>query len=414
MKPALKKLLPAVAAVLIAATSKTLALQIPDNVPSWKKIPPQTLASLLRQGELVAVDRINGGKVEMISIGMLADSPPEKIWNVITDFEGYTNLLPDSLKTTLISRKGNTAVVRFAVSVLKISIVNITTDYTLKYTLAPPKRADISWVEGDVKNVDGFWELHPVNNGAKTVVIYAITSDLGSANPLVGAFLAEQPETTMAVNLSSAIIFTRKIMEKATGTQRPSAPRGSQPIWKTLDEATLHKLLSGGRVGFISRIGASEIAAAGVLVRKKRNFVWNTLTDFERYPEKIEQITRSEILERNEKSARVRMSTNIISLGPIKIASDETSIYYFDKPSKMWCEDENAAVKNDDIINRWLLTPLAGGAQTALFNELTTDISSMGTIANFMLKRIPSLQIAVDLSMTMILTNEIKKWAESE
>lgn len=183
--------------------------------PSWKSMDKESLAKLLQNGELTSVDAVGPDKIEMCSVGILAKTTPEKVWKAITDFEGYGKLMPDFTTPEIIERTNKTATVHFTVSVLKLSLLNITTDYTLKYTFDAPKRADISWVSGQVKNISGYWELIPVQGGKKTIVIYAITSDLGSANPLIGAALKEQPATVMAINLSSAIVLTRLIVKKA-------------------------------------------------------------------------------------------------------------------------------------------------------------------------------------------------------
>lgn len=405
------------AACIIAA--RAAALQIPSNIPSWKSVPPKTLAKLCKYGELIAVDNV-GGNVEMISVGMVADVPPEKFWKTITDFEGYTNLLPGTLKTTVIKEGKNTADVRFEVTVLKFSVINITTKYVLRYKLEPMKRAEISWVEGDVKNVAGYWQLYPLDGGKRTFAIYAITSDLASASPIVGSALAEQPATVMAINLSSAIVFVRKVMEKATGKALPAAPAGSQPVWRTMDQGTLYKLMAGGRVGFISRIGKQEIATSAVLVRKKRDQVWKYLVDFEKYPGKIQQIVSAKVIEQNDKQARVQMKTAILALGPIKIATSGVNFYKFEKPSKMSVVDDPQQKKKDkkkpraDLFNRWELLSFKGGAETGLFNETVSDISDMGSIAKIMLERLPNLQISIDLSQAMIMSNAIRKWADGK
>ena len=209
-----KPLMTIVVMVLLAAAQAVTAAPAKEP-PSWKNMDKETLAKMLQKGELAAVDTVGPEKIEMCSVGILADTTPEKVWKAITDFEGYGKLMPDFTTPEVIERDEKTAVVHFTVSVLKMSLLNITTDYTLRYKFDPPRRADISWVSGQVKNSSGYWELFPVAGGKKTVVIYAITSDLASANALVGAALKEQPATVMAINLSSAIVLTRLIVKKA-------------------------------------------------------------------------------------------------------------------------------------------------------------------------------------------------------
>jgi coenzyme Q-binding protein COQ10 len=215
MKKLLKVFAAAVLLVAAIAADWMPAGALGGEPPSWKNMDKQALASLLQHGELTSVDNVGPDKIEMCSVGILANAPPEKVWEVITDFDGYAKLMPDMSVAQVVGRGKDTATVHFTVTVLKVSLIAISTQYTLKYKFNAPRRADISWVSGDVKNVNGYWELFPVDGGKKTVVIYAITSDLASANKLVGAALKEQPATVMAVNLSSAIVLTRLVAKKA-------------------------------------------------------------------------------------------------------------------------------------------------------------------------------------------------------
>jgi len=406
-----KYILIVLASILLLFSAAASALEIPDNIPSWKDMDAEKLAELLEFGDLIAVDTIGDTTIEMVSIAMLVNAPQEQVWNTVTDFVGYGQLMPDTLQTEVLVDEGNMKQVHFSVNVIKLGAFGISSNYTLKYNLDPPDRADISWVEGDVKNVAGFWELHPVDGGKKTVVIYAITSDLAST-PMVGRILAKQPATVMAINLSSAIVFTERLMEEAAGEPRPKAPEGTEPQWRTMPPETLDKLLGGGRVGFIARIGSQEIAVAGVKCQAPQERVWNVLTDFEKYPDKIQQIVSSKVLEKTETSARVKTKMVVISLGlGLKIATSGINSYSLNPPSGMSVVDEENP--DSDLFNRWELFSLDEGESTGLINESVSDISEMGRIANMMLERLPALQISVDLSQGMIMANEMKKWAES-
>jgi ribosome-associated toxin RatA of RatAB toxin-antitoxin module len=183
--------------------------------PAWKSMAKESLAKLLKRGELASVDAYGPQGIEMCSIGILANAPPEKVWKSITDLENYGRILPNLLSPEVLEHTDKTALVKFNITVLKLSIITLATDFTLRYTFDKPRRAGIEWVSGHVKNVSGYWELYPVEGGKKTVVIYAITSDPASANPLLGEMLKEQPTTVMAINLTGAIIVARAVVKKA-------------------------------------------------------------------------------------------------------------------------------------------------------------------------------------------------------
>jgi len=217
--PTSLKILPVAAVCAIIAIAVAVcasaAPAAKKEAPSWKYMDKQALARLLEKGEIASVDVVGPEKLELCSIGILAKAPPEKVWRAITEFDDYEKMMPDMSAAKVLERSGNTALVEFTVTVLKVSMLTISTDYVLKYTFDAPRRADISWVSGKVKNVSGYWELYPVNGGKNTVVIYSITSDLASASPLVGAALQEQPATVMSINLSSAIVLSRVVVDKA-------------------------------------------------------------------------------------------------------------------------------------------------------------------------------------------------------
>ena len=408
----MKRILSIAAFICLCFAVASVAMEIPGNVPSWKDMDKETLSGILETGELISVDYVGDEKIETVSIGILVDASPEKTWKTVTDFEGYSRLMPDTFQTTILSRDGDTVDVRFEVSVIKAGLLNITTNYVLRYTLSAPSRAKISWIEGDVKNVDGYWELFPVDEGRKTVAIYVITSDLGSVNPIVGRFLAVQPATVMAINLSSSIVLVKKVVEAAQGHALSIAPPGSEPAWKTMDKQNLYKLLEGGRVGFLARIGDKEIATSGVLVQRSREKVWGVLPDFARYPEKIPQVTRAKVKEKTDDGAIVKMKTSILQLGPIKISTKGDVRYKFEKPYKMSSADVKS--KRDDLFNVWELIELGEKDETGLFNSTVSDISAMGSIANVMLSTLPALQESIDLSQGMIMADELRKWSESE
>ena len=211
----MKKTVCALLVCLLAALAAAPAAGSAGEPPPWRSMNKEVLAKLLERGELSSVDAFGPEQPEMCSIGILANAPPEKVWKAITDFDGYGNLMPDFLAPQVLERADKTALVHFTVTVLKLSVISLTTDFTLRYKLDKPRRADISWVSGKVKNVTGYWELFPVAGGKKTVVIYAITSDPASANALVGEVLKEQPTTVMAINLTGAIIVSRLVVKKA-------------------------------------------------------------------------------------------------------------------------------------------------------------------------------------------------------
>lgn len=208
------KVLFALSAMLALAVLAGGACRAAVKEPAWKKLDVNTLVSLLSKGDLVSVEQIGGG-TELSTIGTIVNAPPEKVFATFTDFKNYPKMIPSCTSTKVSQQTANSAVVRFAVQVIKVGPVDITADYTLKYVMAKPKRADISWVSGTVKNVQGYWETIPVPGGKKTILVYAITSNLKEANAFAKSAFEKQPSTETAINLSSAIVLIKAIKKKA-------------------------------------------------------------------------------------------------------------------------------------------------------------------------------------------------------
>jgi len=396
---------------LFAGFAPACALEIPDTVPSWKNIDMKVLTELVEYGELVSVEKVGEEGIDTVCMGALADVPPEKVWDVITDFEGYSRLLPDSVETKILKREGNSVAVGFKVTIVSGTKADISTKYTLKYTMREPTRVDISWLGGDVKNVAGYWQLFPVDNGRKTFVIYVITSDLSSSNPLFGDALAKQPALAMAVNLSSAIVLTQKVVETATGKPLNSAPAGTELMWKSLDHDTLYEIMKGGRTGFIFRLQDHEIATAGLVVNRPRDHVWKILTSFEEYPEHLDRALEAKVLEMSESRALVQTKMEYLSLGPFSNITEGVWDYTLQKPEKIVIREYES--KRMDLFNIFELIPAEDDSKTILFYSQVTDISELIPSAKrVILERIPALQISIDLSSTLIVSEEFKNWAE--
>ena len=119
---------------------------------------------------------------------ILADLPPDDIWDVITDYEHYNEFLPSVKKTKILKKYSDGGV--DLLHIIKIFIVK------LKYVcrLTPVKYSDgsrlLQWklikypkIKNDLKATVGFWEVIPVEKGKKTILTYTAFVDTGWAVP---------------------------------------------------------------------------------------------------------------------------------------------------------------------------------------------------------------------------------------
>ena len=136
------------------------------------------------------------------------DVPPEKLFDVIVDYEKYPEFLPEVKKVKVDFGAGSVKEVTYTVDI-KAKVIT----YTLKHNARPP--AEVSWtmVRGEMmKGNDGAWILKAVPGG--TEATYKIDLKLGALVPsMVERMLAEQSLPGLLQN------FKKRI----EGLQKPAA-----------------------------------------------------------------------------------------------------------------------------------------------------------------------------------------------
>ena len=101
---------------------------------------------------------------------------PEALFDVITDYERYPQILDEMEEATVLSRDGDTADVRFSVNLIKRF------KYTL--TLVEQRPASVRWSlkEGPFKVSNGSWELQPIVGGG-TRALYTVEVEVAAFVP---------------------------------------------------------------------------------------------------------------------------------------------------------------------------------------------------------------------------------------
>ena len=111
------------------------------------------------------------------SRSIVINAPPEKLFDVITNYDKYPEFLSEVKKISVLERKGNTVKVRYEVDVIK------RIHYTILVTEERPKRMSWTFVEGEVmKDNKGSWVLEPEGEG-RTKATYTVELALGALVP---------------------------------------------------------------------------------------------------------------------------------------------------------------------------------------------------------------------------------------
>lgn len=194
-----------------------------------------------------------------------------------------------------------------------------------------------------------------------------------------------------------------------------------EPIWKNIGEKQLVKLLEGGRVAFVDRgqRPGKELAVAGVMIKASPDKVWATLTDYESYPEMVDQITKVKVIESTDKYAIVQFYMFLIKLGPLKIQANYIQKWNYEKPKRIvitgveekdgkWVKVKDAAAN----ATMWDLVPADGGKRTMLFHTTVSDLRASGMVGAYMVDRQPTIQIGFDLANALTQDAAVKKRIE--
>jgi len=108
---------------------------------------------------------------------VVINTPVEKVFAVIKDYERYPEFLPEVKSTRVSNRQGDEVDVQYEVDVLK------KIRYTLRLKEEPPSRISWTFVEGELmRDNRGNWLLEDLGGG-KTRATYNIEMKLGPLVP---------------------------------------------------------------------------------------------------------------------------------------------------------------------------------------------------------------------------------------
>jgi ribosome-associated toxin RatA of RatAB toxin-antitoxin module len=133
------------------------------------------------------------------SKSIVIDVPPEKFFEVVTDYEKYAEFLPEVKKVKVEAGQGAIKEVTYTVDI-KAKVIN----YTLKHTADRPTTVTWTMIKGEMmKGNDGSWTLKPSANGG-TEATYAIDLKLSALVPgFIEKALAEQQLPGMLANFKA-------------------------------------------------------------------------------------------------------------------------------------------------------------------------------------------------------------------
>ena len=126
--------------------------------------------------------------------------PPDKLFDVIADYEKYPEFLPEVKKVKVDAGQGSIKEVTYTVDI-KAKVIN----YTLKHTAERPTKVSWTMIKGEMmKGNDGTWVLKPGAQPGTTDATYTIDLKLSSLVPgFIEKALAEQALPALMTNFKN-------------------------------------------------------------------------------------------------------------------------------------------------------------------------------------------------------------------
>jgi coenzyme Q-binding protein COQ10 len=126
--------------------------------------------------------------------------PPEKLFDVISDYEKYPEFLPEVKQVKIEGGQGAIKEVTYRVDI-KAKVIT----YTLKHTADRPSKLSWTMVKGEMmKGNDGAWTLKPGGQPGTTDATYSIDLKLSSLVPgFIEKALAEQSLPGLLTNFKA-------------------------------------------------------------------------------------------------------------------------------------------------------------------------------------------------------------------
>jgi ribosome-associated toxin RatA of RatAB toxin-antitoxin module len=95
---------------------------------------------------------------------------PDRVWQILTDYQNSPNVFPTMKKCEILQDKGNVKLMRQVIHPVGYPG---TFDYVVEVSGVAPKTLEWHRVSGAFKEVDSYWKLEPAEGGHYTNVTYS-------------------------------------------------------------------------------------------------------------------------------------------------------------------------------------------------------------------------------------------------
>ncbi len=135
-------------------------------------------------------DRLRGGEIlvwgekaerkRFIHSAVLLEHPVGQVWALLDDKEAAPTYITGVRSARILSREEN--VIDIAQET-EAPGTGRTFSYTIRHTTTFPHRVDFVRLSGHLRHIEGAWIFEPVDEGAKTLLVYQLHLDAGMLVP---------------------------------------------------------------------------------------------------------------------------------------------------------------------------------------------------------------------------------------
>jgi ribosome-associated toxin RatA of RatAB toxin-antitoxin module len=346
----------------------------------------------------------------LVTVGGLVDAPVDAVFPVITDFDNYPEFMPQTEAVESASLEENISLVTYHLKI-NAGFIPIRTAYSNYSYHRPPERIDWTLASGEFESLYGFWELVPVEGGARTIILYTVYSQ--PRQSVLKWLFKEEPALEWMINVSSGAMVVNAVKGRAEKLNQKSSTES--PI-EDVQKRDIDKILSedGPRLASLCKRGKMVLlekkeyinSTAMIIIDMPRDEVWHGLKQVEDFYGSTPNMG-AEILKQDEKSMTVkhRLTLNFIVVG---IDFDYILKYALEPPSYMSWETVGGDL--EDFTGFWRVIPLEDGQKSLLVYHGGSNMESLGYLIRYLLNMEPTFKLAIESSYALSRVSGFKDW----
>jgi len=369
------------------------------------------LEPLLKTGEISLVESYRSGRLRQVTIIGLINAAPDKVWQVLTDYNHYTRIFQSLANLEIVRQDGNDAVLAY-----ELEVPGSNLEYTLVHHHTPRRRIDIRLAddEGDIQTGAWLWELVSRAGGKQTIVVYTLYTDVRESSWVIRRVLKTSPSIEQGLNVAAGLVTVRAVKKRAEGSSSAPAQTGRKSIElrsisNLIDVGKLTPFLARGDLALVESLPDDKLKQATVmaLVEAPPATVWKVLTDYEHYTDFIPNVAEANVVKREGR--------DVVVAYEIEVPGSNVEYTRRDRlfpPDRIeaWLDDDEGDITRGAW--RWQLVSTATGSRTILILTLYYDVAESSWVMRQFLKSNPTTEHGLNVASGQVAVEAMKKRAE--